>query len=161
MNNDGFSILELMITLIITSIVVGLLSTNISGIKKLASAFNEQAIFREQYLIFLLKFEEDYQLAEIQKDMSRSDLDELAFMFDLNKDEDYEDPGERVSYKWNEAKNRVDRKSGNGSYQAFLDGIESFSWKRISIMPVCHQMTIISVFNESGYGIDFCRASMD
>lgn len=157
MKNNGFSILELMITLLVTAVVVGLLSSNISGLKKLASLFNEQALFREQYLIFLLKFEEDYQSAETHEGVSTSNLDDLSFMFDLNRDEDFDDPGEKVSYRWNESRNRIDRKSGSGSYQAFLDGINSFSWKPSSGTPVCHQMIIKSIYNDSGYKIDFCR----
>lgn len=161
MNNKGFSILELMITLVIASVVIGLISTNISGLQKLASAFNEQAIFREQYLIFLLKFEEDYQSAEIHKGVNTSDPDELLFLLDLNEDNDFGDPGEKVSYRWNESKNRIDRKSGNGTYQAFLDGTDSFSWTPISTKPNCHLMKISSVFSESGYEINFCRAPIE
>ena len=153
--------MELMITLIITGLVIGLISTNINGLRKLASVFNEQAIFREQYLIFLLKFEEDYQTAEILNGLNTTNLDDLAFSFDLNRDEDFDDPGEKVSYMWNESRNRIDRKSGNGSYQAFLDGINSFSWTRISAIPVCHRMQITSVFNESGYETKFCRALIE
>lgn len=158
MKSKGFSILELMITLIITGVVIGLISTNINSLRKLAWAFNEQAIFREQYLIFLLKFEEDYQTAEVKNGLNTTNLDDLIFSFDLNGDEDFEDPGERVSYRWNKSRSRIDRKSGNGSYQAFLDGIDSLSWNRISIVPVCHRMKVNSMFNESGYEIKFCRA---
>ena len=80
--------MELMITLVITGIIIGLISSNLNGLKKLASRFNEQAVFREQYLIFLLKFEEDYQAGDLQFEKGITLLDSLNFQSDLNMDGD-------------------------------------------------------------------------
>ncbi len=159
MNRDGFSVVELMITIVITGIVVGLVSSNLTGLQKIATRFNEQAAFREQYLIFLLKFEEDYQQAEIKSNMEVASLDDLLFQTDLNLDGDNFDAGEKIAYRWNKKYKRIDRKSGNGSFQAFVESVDQFNWQRISNQPICHQLILSSVFTKAEYKVDHCRVT--
>ncbi len=47
----GFSLIEMMITIAMTGFVIGIVSLNMGGLTRIANKFNEQAAFKEQYLI--------------------------------------------------------------------------------------------------------------
>jgi prepilin-type N-terminal cleavage/methylation domain-containing protein len=158
MNSRGFSLIEVMIAIAIVGLVMGLVGTNFAGLQRIATRYNEQVVFNEQYLIFLLKFEEDYQQAEIKTNIDIGLLDDLTFQIDYNQDGNFDDPGERIAYRWNSSNKRIDRKSGNGSFQAFLDGIARFDWNRTSLSPICYRLKVVSTFNDAEKSIDYCRA---
>ncbi len=153
----GFSLIEILVTILISSLLIGIFSASFPSLKRTANTFLEQTIFQEQYLVFLLKFEEEYQKAEICSQSDLDNLDLLVFQQDLNLDGDYSDSGERISYRWNSSEKRIDRKSGNGSFQALLDGVSNFSWNRIGGDPICHHQKITAVFNAKEKVILFCR----
>ena len=157
LKQTGYSLIELMVTLVICSILMAILSQNFGGLQRGVQRFIENTTYREQYLIFLLKFEEDYHRSDAFNDGDFSSFDQLGFTFDLNGDGDHLDSGENVAYRWNEKKKRIDRKSGKGSYQAFLDGVESLIWTRTSNFPLCYRLTISSVFSQTASVLDLCR----
>ena len=138
-------------------ILIGVFSTSFPSLNRTANTFLEQTVFQEQYLIFLLKFEEDYQQADMFSPSDLENLEYLIFNQDLNLDGDYLDSGERISYRWNSGEKRIDRKSGDGGFQAFLDGITNFSWTQIGADPVCYQQKIKDVFGVKEKVISFCR----
>lgn len=157
MNERGFSLLEVMVTVVIVGLVIGLVGANFTGLRRITTRYNENVAFGEQYLIFLLKFEEDFYQAEIMANQDLGMLDNLMFQSDTNQDGDFDDPGERISYRWNSKEKRIDRKSGEGSFQAFLDGVNRFNWDRISTSPVCYHMELVGIFNDRAKAIDYCR----
>ena len=158
-NKQGYSLIELMVTLVISSVLLAVVSQNFNGLNRVVQRFIENTVYREQYLIFLLKFEEDYHQSDyfVKDDLLK--FDQLEFTFDLNGDGDRLDSGEKVAYRWNEDKNRIDRKSGNGSYQAFLDGVIAFTWTRTSTVPICYRMTTNSAFSQMISELNFCRGN--
>ncbi len=157
LDSKGFSLIEILVTILIGGILFGVLSTSFPSLNRTANTFLEQTVFQEQYLIFLLKFEEEFQQAENVSQSDLDNMDQLIFNQDLNLDGDYLDSGERISYRWNSSEERIDRKSGNGNFQAFLDGITDFSWSRIGDDPFCYQQKIKDIFNVKEKVIVFCR----
>lgn len=146
--------IEVLVTLVVTSIVIGIISSSFPGLNRLADTFLRMTVFEEQNMIFLLKFEEEFQLAEIREE---SDIDQMIFHQDANLDGDFEDSGERIAYRWNSKKYRMDRKSGNGNFQALVDGVAYFDWSRISDDPLCYRMQWQSTFSEIRQTTSFCR----
>ncbi len=156
----GFSLIEILVAIIISSILIGIIGSNFPSLRRIANTFLEQTLFEEQYLIFLLKLEDEYQQAEILDESDQDYLDQLVFRQDNNLDGDYLDSGELISYRWNKAKQRIDRKSGKAYFQALLDGISYFSWNRTSSNPNCHQLKIKDVFHDKEKMIDFCKQEL-
>ncbi len=153
----GISLVEVMVTIVVCSIFVGIISSNYSGLKKISNRFLAQTIFEEQYLIFLLKFEEDYQQAELVTQTDIDNLDNLIFNQDLNMDGDLHDSAEQIAYRWNKKESRIDHKSGNAYFQSFLDGITGFTWIRTGSPPICHDLKIKTVFSSREREVRFCR----
>ncbi len=148
-----------MVTLVICSILMAVVSQNFAGLNRVVQRFIEGTTFREQYLIFLLKFEEDYHRSDYFAEEDLLNFDQLEFTYDTNGDGDRLDSGEKIAYRWNEQKNRIDRKSGNGSYQAFLDNVTAFTWNRTSLLPLCYQMNSSNAFSEVNKELVFCRGN--
>lgn len=156
-SNPGFSLFELMVTMIVMGIAIGMISSHYSELKKLADRFTHQVAFQQQYYIFLLKFEEDFWQCDLMTPEDVENLEQLQFSIDHNSDGDYADSGEKIAYRWHQAKQRIDRKSGNGYYQAFLEGIEELSWQKRSDNPICYRLSITDRFASLEKQIDFCR----
>ncbi len=152
--------IEVMTTMVIVSIVVGIIGSNFSNISRVVNRFINSAAMREQILIFQLKFGEDYQQAEITQVSQIEMLDKLSFCVDYNLDGDYAESGEEIHYRWNKTKSRIERKSGRGNYQSLLEGIEDFSWARIQTDPPCHRMTLKTVFGSPENRVLFCRTDL-
>lgn len=159
MNIKGFSLVEVMIATAIASVAIGVISANFGSLKRLSDSFNYQVAYNEQMLIFLLKFEEDYHQSDLSNQDDQEGIKNLVFKLDHNFDGDYLDSGETISYRWNAENSRIDRKSGKGYFQSFLEGITSFSWTEISESPLCHEMIVKDVFKNLSKKIRFCRFS--
>ena len=114
-------------------------------------------MLEEEYLIFLTVFERDYSQAEVLTDETLQDLDRMRFRIDSNSDGDYLDAGESIQYRWNKDRKRMDRKSGKGSFQSFLEGIQAFSWRKVTDTPLCYRMTLQTVYSEHWKNLDLCR----
>lgn len=155
----GLSLMELMVTLVIVSIVVGLISQNFANLSRVTNRFVESVVLKEQLTIFLLQFENDYHQSELDSSSDATNLDDLKFSFDLNRDGDYNDSGERIQYRWNASKKRIDRKSGNGNFQSLLEGITAFSWEKAEFNNYCHLMTIENPFRKTKDRISYCRSA--
>lgn len=153
---SGFSLAEIMVTVVISAVLMGIVSTNFPMLKRAADKFLNQTVFEEQYLIFLLKFEDEYHQASIYDPEGAARIDQLIFEQDENLDGDLNDSGERIRYRWNKKEQRIDRKSGDGYYQALLEGITAFSWKRIGQSPVCHQLEVRIIFSTEPKKIVYC-----
>lgn len=158
MNKKGFSLIEVMVSILVVGIVAGVISNSFPNIKNVVERFMDTIAFREQLIVFLLIFDEDYQSADWEENEWAA-LDELSFKTDHNLDDDFEDSGEWIRYRWNESKSRIERRSGKGYYQSLVEGISEFSWKRIGNSPICHQMLVRSiVMPKTAKKIVFCRA---
>ena len=158
--NSGFSLVEVLVSMVIVCLFLGIVSSTVPGFHRVIGHYLDQSMMEEEYLVFLLVFERDYNQAEVITRASLNALDALIFQHDSNDDGDYLDSGESVQYRWNAAKGRIDRKSGKGYYQAFLDGIISFSWERIENTPICHQLMVTSIFSNHQKTMKFCRSNL-
>ena len=156
LEESGFSLAEIMVTIVITAVLMGVVSTNFPVLKRAANKFLNQAVYQEQYLIFLLKLEDEYQQAALYGPDNVAQIGQLTFTQDENLDGDLEDSGERISYRWNKKKQRIDRKSGNGNYQALLEGVTAFSWEEISQSPICHKLGVQDVFSTEPKTTVYC-----
>jgi len=154
---QGFSIMEVLVTLVISSVVIGIISINFPTLKKISDRFIHQTLFTKQYYIFLLMLEEEYQQAELMALSDLKNLDILNFRRDINLDKDYLDSGENIAYRWNKGARRIDRKSGKSNYQALLEGISDFSWGRTGTQPVCHDLVVLDSFSLREKRTRFCR----
>lgn len=157
MKNKAFSLIEVMITLLILSIISGIISYNLPTLNRISHHFISQVTFKEDYLLFLVIFDDDFHLADLTDDQNVADIKNLIFRTDLNFDGDFEDSKEKIAYRWNEDKKRIDRKIGNGYYQSLLEGIEKFEWNQISAVPLCFQGTIRDMFHTEDKTIEYCR----
>lgn len=156
-NEGGFSLIEVMVTLLICSILLAIVSQNFSGIQRSVRNFTHLANYREQYIVFLLKFEEDFYRSELLGQSNISSFEQLQFAFDLNEDGDWSDSGERIAYRWNLKEQRIDRKSGDGYFQALLDGVSGFSWERTGTSPLCFKMTVQNSYSQTDSKTFYCR----
>jgi prepilin-type N-terminal cleavage/methylation domain-containing protein len=156
LKSRGFSLAEIMVTIVIGAVLMGIVSTNFPILKRAANKFLNQAVYQEQYLIFLLKLEDEYQQAALYSPENVAQIGQLLFTQDENLDGDLNDSGERIAYRWNKKKQRLDRKSGNGNYQALLEGVTAFSWEEISQSPTCHQLQVQDVFSEKPRTVVYC-----
>jgi prepilin-type N-terminal cleavage/methylation domain-containing protein len=154
--DSGFSLAEIMVTIVIAAVLMGIVSTNFPVLKRAANKFLNQVVYQEQYLIFLLKLEDEYQQSALYEPDDTTQIGKMTFVQDENLDGDFEDSGERIVYRWNKKKQRIDRKSGNGYYQALLEGVTGFSWEEISQSPTCHQLGVQDVFSVEPRKVVFC-----
>lgn len=152
----GFSLTEVMVTIVIGAILMGIVSTNFPQMKRVADKFLGQVFFEEQYLIFLLKMEDEYHQANSYDPENVGQIGNLVFQQDDNLDGDLNDPGERIVYRWNPKKQRIDRKSGSGYYQALLEGVTAFSWKDTGSDPPCHELQLQTTFSTKPRKILYC-----
>jgi len=152
----GVSLVEVMVTIVIGAVLMGVVSNSFPQLKRAADRFLNQALFEEQYLIFLLRFEDEYQQAAAYDPEAVEQIGQLMFRQDENLDGDLNDSGEQIGYRWNEKEKRIDRKSGSGNFQALLDGVIGFSWEEISQSPTCHQLGVQDVFSEKPRTIVYC-----
>jgi prepilin-type N-terminal cleavage/methylation domain-containing protein len=152
----GVSLVEVMVTIVIGAILMGVVSNSFPQLKRAADRFLNQALFEEQYLIFLLRFEDEYQQAASYDPEAVEQIGQMMFKQDENLDGDLNDSGERIGYRWNEKEQRIDRKSGSGNYQALLDGVTGFSWTQIKDTPVCHELQLQTAFTNQTRRARYC-----
>ena len=156
-NKSGFSLVEILVTLVIASSIIGIMATGIPNFRRTLKKYLDQSLLEEEYLIFLVVFERDYSQAEVTNTTALENLDDMVFRIDYNSDGDYLDSGERIQYRWNKKKKRIDRKSGKGYFQSFLEGIQNFTWQKVKKAPVCHRMTLQTIFSDNRKSLTFCR----
>lgn len=147
-----------MVTVLICSIVFAVVSQNFSGINRVLKQFLDRTVFKEQIYVFLSKFDEEYHQAEAFDADGLTRLESMRFEMDLNGDGDRDDSGETIQYRWNPQKRRIDRKSGNGSFQSMVEGVASFTWLSDSDREGCHQMALKGVFRSENQVFLFCRS---
>jgi len=152
----GFSIIEVMVTIFIGAILTGIVSSNLPQLKRVADRFLDQAFFEEQYLIFLLKLEDEYHQAAVYGPGEIGKIDQLLLEQDQNLDGDLNDSGEKIAYRWNDSEKRIDRKSGSGYFQSMLEGVTGFSWSRVRENPVCHELLIQNAFSQTQRKTRYC-----
>ncbi|MCP4297666.1 MAG: prepilin-type N-terminal cleavage/methylation domain-containing protein [Proteobacteria bacterium] len=153
----GLSLIEVLITLVITSIVLAALSIGFPSMKAITLKMIEKSDYDEQFLIFLIKLEENFQLAEIENMNSGTYLDEMSFKIDHNRDGSYEQSSDRIAYRWNGSKKRVEMKRGNSYYNSILEGVTQFSWLRKGNFPLCYQMSVENLFSKTPRTVRFCK----
>ncbi len=158
--NSGFSLVEVLVTLVVICSFMGVVSTSVPGVEKTIGGFLQQLTLEEEYLIFLVLFEKDYNFAEVSTTSDLIGLDSMKFQRDHNNDGDFLDSGEAIQYRWNSEKQRIDRKSGNGYFQAFLEGIDAFSWEKTGSQPVCYEMKLLPIISQKSKTVTFCRANL-
>jgi len=148
--------MEVLITITIGGILIGVISFQLPSLKRLSDRFLAVSMFEEPYLIFLLRFEEEFRQAEKVETADLSNLAEMIFKKDLNLDGDYLDSGEQIAYRWNVPKLRMDRKSGKGYFQAILDGVTYFQWIKVRDVPLCYRMELENIYSKNRKQVDFC-----
>lgn len=156
-NKKGISLIEMIIALTVGSIIIATVSNNLPRLRKAANIYINQVNFEEDLRIFLILFEENFRSAEILNQNDKLNTNKLVFRQDYNLDGDYKDKAETISYRWNTAKFRIDRKSGKGNFQSILEGISSMSWNKISEMPFCFELIISEYFRTHPQKHLFCR----
>ncbi|MBT4289841.1 MAG: prepilin-type N-terminal cleavage/methylation domain-containing protein [Deltaproteobacteria bacterium] len=156
-NLKGFSLIELLVTLIIVTILIGIISTQFPVFNKLINRYSDQSLFKENYLVFLSIFSKDFYESELYEHLNK---DVILFKLDLNFDSDYKDATENISYRWNTGKSRIERKSGKGNFQVILDGVDQLKWEFDVINEmICLNVQIKSVFSIKYNIVEFCRPS--
>ena len=129
-NQNGFSLIEVLVTLVVISILVGIISTQFTVFNKLINRYSDHSLFRENYLVFLAILSKDFFESELCEPLEE---DIIQFKLDLNFDSDYNDAAESIAYRWNKGRNRLERKSGKGNFQAILNGLEQLKWDLTNI----------------------------
>lgn len=153
----GFSLNEVLVTLALTSIVLGIFASNLPQLQRVSNQFLEQTAFEENYLLFLILFERDYYAAESSHEQEKN-LKNLIFQQDQNLNGNYLDQGEQVFYRWNSKEKRIDRKTtAKGYFQALLEGVEKFSWEKVKTSPLCYQLRLKSKFSSKAREILYCK----
>ena len=152
------SLIEVLITLVISSIILGSISIGLPAIKSSIERMIAKSTFKEQYLIFLIKFEEHFQLTAVENKPSGIYLDNLKFLIDLNWNGSYE-PSDRITYRWNKSRSRLEMAKGNGRPNSILEGVSMFSWVRTGISPLCYQMSLKNLYDKHSREIEFCKQS--
>jgi prepilin-type N-terminal cleavage/methylation domain-containing protein len=153
----GLSLIEVLVTIAIGAIVIGVVSSSFPGLNRLAGRFLSQTTFEAEYLIFLLKLEDEYRQATLQTEGDRQQLDQMVFRRNLNPTQSEGESGDRIAYRWNVKERRIDRKSGDGYFQALLDGVSAFTWRRTTTNPLCHRLEVRDVFTPPARAVLFCR----
>lgn len=150
----GISLIELMITLVISSILIGMMATQGPSIAKTGMRLIGNSRFNESYYLFLIRLEKNFQEAE-----STSNFPAMLFMKDSNLDGDYADSAEKIQFRWNESKKRIELKSGSGYFQSLLEGVVSLKWeKTASPNPEnCFQLSLKSYYDTRERLQLFCR----
>ena len=153
----GISLIEVVVALLVGSIILGTISNNLPSIRRSAMLFLKQVNFEENLRIFLIIFEDNFRSAEILNNKDKLAIENMVFRQDHNFDGDFKDKSERIAYRWNATKFRIDRKSGNGGFQSILEGIASMSWNRIGDTPLCFELIISENFRASPHQYLYCR----
>ena len=153
----GISLIEIVVALLVGSIILGTISSNLPSIRRSTNSFLKQVNFQENLRIFLLLFEDNFRSAEILDNKDKLALNELIFRQDHNFDGDFNDKTEKIVYRWNSTKSRIDRKSGNGGFQSILEGVSSMSWNKTSDTPLCFELIISENFQKSPHQYLYCR----
>ena len=154
-NQNGFSLIEVMVTLVVVSILVGIISTQFTVFNKLINRYSDHSLFRENYLVFLAILSKDFFESELCEQLEEGII---QFKLDLNFDSDYNDAAESIAYRWNKGRNRLERKSGKGNFQAILKGLEQLKWDFTNInQTTCIKFQTKSLFSSKTDVIDFCR----
>ena len=149
---SGVSLIEVIISLLICSILFAVFSSHYPQIQRMTRQLIGQAAFEEKYLIFLIKFEEQFQQAEIVSE----DQGKIKLNIDYNEDGTHDQSNERITYNWSSTKQRIEQSTGNGAPNGILDGISSFSWTRQD-SPLCYQFIIQSIYHNYPQKVKFCR----
>ena len=151
----GFSLIEVLITLVIISVLLGIISTQFPVFNKLINRYSDQFLFKENYLVFLAILSKDFYESELYEP---DEENIIQFKLDLNFDLDYKDAAENISYRWNRGKNRLERKSGKGNFQVILNGLEQLKWDFINVnQATCLKIQTKSFFSSKTDSISFCR----
>lgn len=156
-DHDGFSLIEILVALLINSILIGLFLTNYPSLKSMTDRFLERTVFEEKYLIFLIKLQDHYQQSELISSTDVKNIDQMEFKIDRNLDGDYNDSAERISYNWNPIKLQVEQARGADTPKAILEGVNRFSWERISDVPFCYRIELTTLYRKLTRKMTFCR----
>lgn len=158
--SNAFSLIEVMVTLTVIALVSAVISVNLPALNRISQQFISQVTFKEDYLLFLMIFEDDFHTAELVTAEDLSNMNNLLFQSDLNFDSDFEDPKEKIRYRWNSSHKRIDRKSGNGNFQSLLEGIDTFEWDQTSDNPACFKATLKDIYHKNTRTITYCRKTL-
>jgi hypothetical protein len=146
-----------MVTITIGAILIGIVSSGFPSLNRMAGRLMSQTGFETEYLIFLLKLEDEYRQAVLLVENDRQNMDQMVFRQSRNPAESASQNDVRIAYRWNAGERRIDRKSGDGYFQALLDGVNALSWQRTTTQPLCHRLTVQDVFYPSARVVLFCR----
>ena len=153
----GITLLELLVTAVICSIFIGLFSTQYPVLQRTSYRFLEQSNFEEQYLIFMVKLEENYQMNALTEAQDLILLEQMTFKIDHDWDGDYDQVGDRLAYRWNPQEQRLEQRKGNGAFNGILNGVASFSWAATSSSPLCYRIDLKSIYNSRLRSSVLCR----
>ncbi len=125
----GFTLLEVLIVLAICAALAWTFQTPVTQFHKLA--FNQQIVadltMNMQRFQLLLKAELIQAGFGIPPSQTESGVDiqenTLTLKADFNRDGDFQDTRESISYRYDVTRQRLSRKSGRGAYQRFMEGL--------------------------------------
>ncbi len=128
---SGFTLLEMMVALTVMGILVYAFQTPVTQFHRMMvqQQLTSDLTMTVQRFHLLLKNEltqAGYGL-EAQLPLSLEN-GILTLHADLNRDGDINDSRERLSYRFDLSKQALLRKSGNGTYQRFLEGLVDFQF---------------------------------
>ncbi|PCI24679.1 MAG: hypothetical protein COB67_11410 [SAR324 cluster bacterium] len=158
--SPGLSLLELLITTLICSILMGIFSTQYPALQRMSYRFLEQSNFEEKYLIFLIKLEEQFQMTELNNAQDLALLQQMTFRIDYAWDGQYTQASDRIAYQWNAQQQRIEQRKGNGAFNGIIGGIRSFSWTPASATPFCYRLDLKSLYSERLRSNLFCRQAL-
>ncbi|MBF0280273.1 MAG: prepilin-type N-terminal cleavage/methylation domain-containing protein [SAR324 cluster bacterium] len=130
----GFTLLEVMIALAVLSVLVLTLQSPLDHFHRFI--FNQQIESDRTMSVQRAQLLMKAELVQAGFGISSSDPEEaiaiengtLTFKADLNLDGDLNDAREKISYRFDEKRQMLLRKSGRGAYQRFVEGLRFLSF---------------------------------
>ena len=136
---QGFTLLEMMLALATVSILVAILQTPLLSFHNLILQQQQDGqarADRERFLLILKSevLQSGYGLSLIPEASALQIKEtEITLSANLNLDKDLLDSREKISYRFDAKTQRVLRKSRKGSFQGLLENVENLSFAQVAL----------------------------
>ena len=148
-----------MVYVLASSVLVFVLTNSMPNFWRMGLEMVQKGEAEENRMLFLAAFEEEFNRAQGNPHMDKTDLTNLRFRIDWDLDgttEGASESREFFSYFFDKGKSRLARKVRSRSYEA-LGRIESFVWQPSKQLENCYEWKIRSQVDTEDFGLVFCR----